>query len=369
MIGQAEFGRRLRRRWRIIRTPSVEEEREDVTRGSREEGVAMRRKSSLLRVTALVAVAVVAFGACAGRSNAPASAAPSGSASTAPSSGAKGTVNIAINPWVGYEADAAVVGYLLKNKLGYTVVEKNLKEEISWQGFETGDVDVILENWGHPELTKTYIEDKKIAVDAGLTGNKGIIGWYVPPWLATEHPDILDWQNLNKYADQFKTSESGGKGQLLDGDPSYVTNDEALVTNLNLNFKVVYAGSEAALIEAFKTAEQQKKWLIGYFYEPQWFLAEVPLAHVKLPPYTPGCDADPKKVACDYPPYDLNKIVSKKFADTGGDAYTLVKNFNWTNEDQNTVAAYINSGMSHDDAGKKWVDANEAKWKAWLPAG
>jgi glycine betaine/proline transport system substrate-binding protein len=323
-------------------------------------------------VTALTAVAVVAFGACAGRSNAPASVAPSGSAaSVAPSasSGPKGTVNIAINPWVGYEADAAVVGYVLKEKLGYTVVEKNLKEEISWQGFETGDVDVILENWGHPELTKTYITDKKIAVDAGLTGNKGIIGWYVPPWLAKEHPDVLDWQNLNKYADQFKTSESGGKGQLLDGDPSYVTNDEALVTNLKLNFKVVYAGSEAALIEAFKTAEQQKKWLIGYFYEPQWFLAEVPLAHVKLPPYTPGCDADPKKVACDYPPYDLNKIVSKKFADTGGDAYTLVKNFTWTNEDQNTVAAYINSGMSHDEAGKKWVDANEAKWKAWLPAG
>ena len=326
----------------------------------------MRRKSTLGRVAALVAVAAIVFGACAGRTNA-----PSGSASTAPSasSGPKGAVNIAINPWVGYEADAAVVGYLLKEKLGYTVVEKNLKEEISWQGFETGDVDVILENWGHPELTKTYIEDKKIAVDAGLTGNKGIIGWYVPPWLAKEHPDILDWQNLNKYADNFKTSESGGKGQLLDGDPSYVTNDEALVTNLKLNFKVVYAGSEAALIEAFKTAEQQKKWLIGYFYEPQWFLAEVPLAHVKLPPYTPGCDADPKKVACDYPPYDLNKIVSKKFADTGGDAYTLIKNFNWTNEDQNTVAAYINSGMSHDEAGKKWVDANEAKWKAWLPAG
>jgi glycine betaine/proline transport system substrate-binding protein len=322
----------------------------------------------VIRLAALAVTAAVAFSACAGRGGATIAPPAAAGASAAASSGPKGTVNIAINPWVGYEADAAVVGYLLKNKLGYTVVEKNLKEEISWQGFETGDVDVILENWGHPELTKTYIEDKKIAVDGGQTGNKGIIGWYVPPWLAKEHPDVLDWQSLNKYASNFKTSESGGKGQLLDGDPSYVTNDEALVTNLKLNFKVVYAGSEAALIEAFKTAEQQKKWLIGYFYEPQWFLAEVPLAHVTLPAYTPGCDADPKKIACDYPPYDLNKIVSKKFADTGGDAYTLVKNFSWTNEDQNTVAAYINSGMSHDDAGKKWVDANEAKWKAWMPA-
>ena len=41
----------------------------------------------------------------------------------------------------------------------------------------------------------------------------------------------------------FKTSESGGKGQLLDGDPSYVTNDEALVKNLDLDYKVVVGGA------------------------------------------------------------------------------------------------------------------------------
>ena len=325
------------------------------------------RNGTLARVAAIVALAAIVFGACSrdgGATTAP-SAEPGASASAA--AGPKGTVNIAINPWVGYEADAAVVGYLLKNKLGYTVEEKNLKEEISWQGFESGDVDVVLENWGHDDLKKTYIEEKGVAVEVGPTGNKGIIGWYVPPWLAEDHPDILDYKNLNKYADKFKTSESGDKGQLLDGDPTYVTNDEALVTNLGLNFKVVYAGSEAALIEAFRTAETQKKFLLGYFYEPQWFLSEVPLKRVGLPPYTAGCDADPKKVACDYPDYILDKIASKAFADTGGDAYTLVKNFSWTNDDQNLVAGYINSGMTHDEAAKKWVDANEAVWQAWMP--
>ena len=332
--------------------------------------MANRSNRTLARVGTGLAIAAIVFGACSSRSGE--TTAPStdagASASTAAGGGAKGTVNIAINPWVGYEADAAVVGYLLKNKLGYTVEEKNLKEEISWQGFESGDVDVVLENWGHDDLKKTYIDEKKVAVEVGPTGNKGIISWYVPPWLAAAHPDILDYKNLNNYADQFKTTESGDKGQLLDGDPTYVTNDEALVTNLGLNFKVVYAGSEAALIEAFRTAEAQKKFLIGYFYEPQWFLSEVALKRVALPPYTPGCDADPKKVACDYPDYVLDKIASKKFADTGGDAYTLVKNFSWTNDDQNTVAGYINSGMTHDEAAKKWVDANEATWQAWMPS-
>ena len=127
----------------------------------------------------------------------------------------------------------------------------------------------------------------------GAPASTAIIGWYVPPWMKTKYPDINDWNNLNKYADLFKTSESGDKGQLLDGDPSFVTSDEGIINGLNLNYKVVYAGSEAALIEAFRKAEQNKTPVIGYFYSPQWFLNEVPLVQIDLPPYTAGCDARP----------------------------------------------------------------------------
>ncbi len=321
-----------------------------------------------MRLLAGVLVLAVATAGCGGAkvgddsAAAPSAAGGSGAASSA------GTVKLAINPWVGYEADAAVVAYLLEHELGYTVEKKDLKEEISWQGFASGDVDVILENWGHPDLVKKYIEQDKTAVDAGPTGNKGVIGWYVPEWMVQKYPDITDYRNLNKYASLFKTSESGGKGQLLDGDPSYVTNDEALVKNLKLDYKVVYAGSEAALIKAAKQATAQKKPLLMYFYEPQWLFSQIKLVKVNLPPYTEGCDADPKKVACDYPPYDLNKVVSKKFADTGGKAYELVKNFQWTNDDQNAVANDMtNNGMSADEAAQKWVEANPDKWKAWIP--
>ncbi|WP_256096289.1 glycine betaine ABC transporter substrate-binding protein [Streptomyces sp. LUP30] len=261
----------------------------------------------------------------------------SSGAGSSSGSGKCGAFNLAVNPWVGYEADAAVVAYVAQHDLGCKVTKKDLKEEIAWQGFGTGEVDAVLENWGHDDLKKKYIAGQKTAVSAGSTGNKGIIGWYVPPWLAKAHPDIADWKNLDKYAANFKTSESGGKGQLLDGDPSYVTNDEALVKNLKLDFKVVYAGSETALIQAYRKAEKNKEWVIGYFYEPQWFLSEVPLVKVNLPAYKAGCDADAAKVACDYPVYDLDKIVSAKFAKSGSPAYGLVKNFHWTNDDQNVA--------------------------------
>ncbi|MEW1847169.1 ABC transporter substrate-binding protein, partial [Nonomuraea angiospora] len=292
-------------------------------------------RSGRIRALALVTGGGLLLSACSGAKVGETQQAAAGGGKTC------GTFNLAVNPWVGYEANAAVIALVAEKNLGCKVVKKDLKEEVSWQGFATGEVDAVVENWAHDDLKKKYIDEQKVAVSAGPTGNQGVIGWFVPPWMAKKYPDITDWKNLNKYASLFKTSESEGKGQLLDGDPSFVTNDAALVKNLDLDYKVVYAGSETALIQAFRQAEKQQTPLIGYFYDPQWFLSEVKLVKVGLPAYSKGCDADAAKVACDYPPYELDKIVSKKFADSGSPAYTLVKNFTWTNDDQNLVARYI----------------------------
>ena len=297
--------------------------------------------------------------------------APAGSAAVAAATckgdGTKGSVKMMINQWVGAAANVAVAQCLLQ-QMGYKVTTSMLAEEVAWQGFSTGEVDVILENWGHPDLEKKYIATDKLAQDDGPNGVTGIIGWYVPGWMVDKYPDITDWNNLNKYADLFKTSESGDKGQFLGSDPTFVQYDEALIANLKLNYKDVFSGSEAATITAFQQADKNKTPLIGYFYDPQWLLSEIKLVQVKLPPYTTGCDADLKKVACDYPPYILNKIVRTKFATDSGDAATFIKNFKWANKDQNSVAdAITNKNMSPEDAAKQWIDANAATWQAWMP--
>ena len=278
-----------------------------------------------------------------------------------------GQYNMAMSGWVGYTASASVVDYVAKTKLGCKPIEKDLKEQVSWQGFGSGEVDVIIENWAHDDLKAKYIERQKVAEVAGPNGNVGKIGWFVPPWMAQKHPDILQWQNLNKYASLFKTGESGNQGQLLDGDPAFVTNDGAIAKNLGLNYKVVYSGSEAALITAFRDAEKNHKPLLGYFYSPQWFLAEVPLKMVQLPPWTKGCDANAQKVKCGYETDHLDKIISTKFAQSGSPAVKLVRNFSWSNADQNKVALMIaKQKMRPEAAAKKWVDANPGKVSAWL---
>ena len=63
-----------------------------------------KRRGRMARLASLVAVGALALGAC---------------SSGGGSGGGGGTMNIAINPWVGYEANAAVVGYLSKTQLNY----------------------------------------------------------------------------------------------------------------------------------------------------------------------------------------------------------------------------------------------------------
>ena len=193
------------------------------------------------RLGVLAAVATLVLSACGGGSIDDETEANEEAGGTG---GECGDLNMAVNPWVGYEASAYVVGAVAEQELGCTVNYKELKEDVSWQGFGTGEVDVVIEDWGHPDLEEKFFAESGdgTATDFGPQGNVGIIGWFVPPWLAEEHPDILDYKNLNKYAKEFATSESGGKGQFLGADPSYVQFDEAIVSNLDLDFQVVFSG-------------------------------------------------------------------------------------------------------------------------------
>ncbi|MFE1249225.1 ABC transporter substrate-binding protein [Streptomyces sp. NPDC058735] len=278
------------------------------------------------------------------------------------------TVTLSVQSWVGAQANVAVAEYLLEHELGYRVDTVQVDEVPAWDALSQGRVDAILEDWGHPEQEQRYVEDKKTIAPGGDLGVTGHIGWYVPTYLAEKHPDITNWKNLNKYAGLFRTPESGSKGQLMDGSPSYVTNDKALVKNLKLDYQVVFAGSEAAQITQIRQFAREKKPFLTYWYSPQWLFEKVPMTEVKLPPYEEGCDADPEKVACAYPHTPLQKYLNADFAEQGGQAAAFLKKFKWTTEDQNEVSLMIaDQKMTPEEAAKKWVDGHKSTWKKWLP--
>ena len=284
-------------------------------------------------------------------------------------------IKLAVNPWTGSAVNANVAKVVLESKLGTKVDLVPLDENAAWVGLDSGDLDANLEIWpsGHTADFDTYITQKKSVVDIGLLGPHAKIGWYVPTFVIKDHPELATWEGFNNpdTAKLFATAASGSDGQFLMGDPSYVTYDEQIIKNLNLPFKFIVAGSEAAEITAIKQAVADKKPVLLQFWQPHWLQSQVELTEVKLPDVSEACKASlaaaDGKYACDYPIDELYKAANAKLATKNKAAFDFLSKFQLTTEQQNAIAAMVDSdGKTADVAAKEWVDANPDVVAAWL---
>jgi glycine betaine/proline transport system substrate-binding protein len=305
------------------------------------------------------------------------------SSSTSAASGSGGgvpdnsgtTITIAVNPWVGSEANANLAKALLEQKLGYTVELTKIDEFAQFPSLSNGDIDATLEVWpsGHAKDYKKYIEGDNGVVDGGQLGVIGQIGWWIPTYMLDDHPELSSWEGLKTDAELFKTAESGSAGQLLDGDPSYVTFDQAIADNLGLNLKVVYAGSEAAELSALDSAYGKQDPFLFYFWTPHWAQEKYDLTMIQLPEVTDACTQaaldDPDAYACAYPEDDLYKAFNDQLQTRAPAAFALLSAMNYSNEDQNSIGLDINNKVDPEEAAQNWMDAHPDVWQAWVDAG
>jgi glycine betaine/proline transport system substrate-binding protein len=284
-----------------------------------------------------------------------------------------GTVVLNENSWSGSTSNVYVVKYVLEKNLGCKVKVTNITEgQPNFQAMADGKIDVILEDWQNLATYPQYTKNGSL-VNLGTNGITGVIGWYIPRYLLKQYPQFKTWKGLKGKESVFKSPESGSQGMFLGGDPSYVQKDRALIKGLGLNLKFVVAGAEPAQVARWTQLYKQKKPVLFYWYDPQYLNAQYDLVRVQLPARFKGCQddekkgGDPKKYACEYPSYRLDKVVSGKFMKSGSPAVSLIKKFSWTSADQNTVANLIaGKKMKPDKAAEQWVKANQAKVKAWL---
>jgi glycine betaine/proline transport system substrate-binding protein len=294
--------------------------------------------------------------------------------SGAPSAGGSG-ITLAVNPWTGSAVNAQVAKVVLESKLGTEVKITELDEFATWPAMEDGSVDAVLEVWpsGHAADYEKYINGNKTVVDLGALGPTAKIGWYVPSFVIDEHPELATWEGFKdpKLAELFATAESGDQGQFLMGDPTYVTFDEQIISNLGLPLKYVVGGSEAAVLTALDSAVEDKEPVLVQFWKPHWKHAKLDLTEVKLPDVTDDClasaEAADGKYACDYAPDVLYKAASAKLEAKNAAAFAFLQKFTLTTDQQNEIAALIDGdGMAADAAAAKWVADNADVVDAWL---
>jgi glycine betaine/proline transport system substrate-binding protein len=294
--------------------------------------------------------------------------------SCAPAAAPKIPIKLAENPWTGSAVNVHVAKILLEKELGYSVELVTIDENAQWAALANGDLSATLEIWpsGHAENVKQYIDDQKVVENLGPLGVVGKISWYVPKYLVDQNPALGTYEGLIDPANAalFKTAETGDKGQFLAGDPSWVQYDTDIIKNLNMPLQVVQAGSEQAVLAAVDGAYSRNEPILFYFWTPHSIHAKYELTPVKLPNYSEDCyaKADAGGVNCDYPEDVLFKAAWAELKTKAPDAYTLLKNMNYTNADQiGMIAATELEGKEPAAAAQAWVDAHQDVWKAWLP--
>ncbi|HEY7476642.1 MAG TPA: glycine betaine ABC transporter substrate-binding protein [Actinomycetota bacterium] len=284
-------------------------------------------------------------------------------------------ITIAVNPWVGAEANANVAKVLMEDQMGCTVELQEVNETAQFPGMADGSIDATLEVWpsGHFDDRENYIDGAGTVVDGGELGIIGNIGWFMPKYVVDQYPEFATWEGFEDNADVFATAETGDKGRFLGADTTYSIYDEAIIESLGLDLEVVYSGGETQSLTALDRAVQNEEPILMYWWTPQWANAKYDLVEVELPPFSDECEQiaadDPKAVGydCDYAEDVLYKAFSSQLEEKDAAAFAFFSNFQWTEDDQNGVALEIQEGTDPEEAAQTWIDANEDVWSAWLP--
>ncbi|NHX27097.1 hypothetical protein HA397_24275, partial [Escherichia coli] len=197
----------------------------------------------------------------------------------------KGTIRIAENDWTGQLVDINLAKIILSEHMGYDVELVFADYTGQWAGLASGDLDVGMELWPSLEVesVREWVHEKGKVEILGDLGVVATAGWFVPTYMIKGDsergiepmtPDLVSYEQLNKYASLFARTETGDKGFCLDSVPTWELHNEDRIKNLGLNFVNVFAGTEGSLVAEIQAAyEKGDPLLICNMWEPHWLMA------------------------------------------------------------------------------------------------
>jgi len=288
---------------------------------------------------------------------------------------AGGVLKSSVNDWTGGAVMCEIIHQIAERELGYKIKRITMPSGPGRdEAVRSGDLDYGCELWPSYSTTKEkfvkeYGGDGSIIkiADAGVVGESS---YYIPRYLVegddAKAPDLKSWEDMNKYAELFKTLETGDKGRLL-GCPTaaWQCEDTKRMELLGLNYAAVELGSEAAHWAEMQAAYKRKEPFIAYAWEPHWIHAALDLVKVELPAHS-----DEKWPATGWATDVTYNYGNPDFIKDHPKVAKLIENFRLSNAEQAPLILAIDvDGKDMEDVVDQWLIDNESTWKGWLQSG
>ena len=299
-----------------------------------------------------------------------------------------GTVQIASMNWASAQLMAEVDKVILEQGYGCTV---ELVPGDTMPTFtslnEKGEPDVAPELW-----INAVREPLKMALEEGRlhSANDGPIsglgeGWWVPPYVVENHPDLKTVLDVLERPDLFPDAEDPSKGAFVGCPAGW----GCQLTNASLfrafkmadkGWKLVDPGSAAGLDGSMSKAINRSENWFGYYWSPTALIGRHKM--VKLDFGVPfggsenwdGCIVKPEQECADPQPSSWTKsevhtVVTDAFAkNAGAEVMDYLKNRVFPGDVMNGLLVYMDENQAEGaDAAVEFLRAHPDVWKAWVP--
>jgi len=264
---------------------------------------------------------------------------------------------------------AYVIGGIF-DSLGDTVEYVPADSQAVYEAVRIGDITISHEVWQSSFGASFYNAMKKGGlIDAGnhAAATREELG--VPQYVIDDNlcPGLPDWRALANCPEVFATADSGGKGRILEGPQSWhgdLMPTRIAALGLDDKYTVKFAGGADAIWAELASAKKEGRGIITFNWTPNFTDADG-FVFIEFPPYTDGCRVvDGGDGSCGSPKGWLKKAANFKFPKTHPLAYTAYTKISFTTKQIGAMAALVDiDGMSHEDAAKAWLAANEDVWK------
>jgi glycine betaine/proline transport system substrate-binding protein len=297
-------------------------------------------------------------------------------AATGPSMAADSSepIKIPIKNWSSQIVMAHVIGGMFES-MGNTVEYVPVDNQASFEAVRSGDLTIVHEVW-QSTMQNAYYNAMETGglIDAGTHAAETLEEMGVPNWVIEKDlcPGLPNWEALKDCSENFATPDSGGKGRWLEGPQSWhgdVMPNRLKGLGLDDKWVVKFAGAADALWTELKAAEKEGRGTIIFNWSPN-FTDASGFTFIEFPPYFDGCrmadGGDLTTTGCGSPKGWLKKGANYKFPRSHPQAYTAFSKLSFTTPQIGSMAALVDvDGMTHEDAGKKWLADNEEVWKPW----